>query len=118
MPNESETVAEARRIWQTYLTLTRELLKFIDKKDIDTFLSLVPQRTQLIEKDQALPSHEYRQLEEFKALAEEIKPLDKEIMYKARAWLNKSRKQNSVVRSYDLSNSMLGRSSVAFNRKY
>lgn len=115
---DEETTAEARRIWQTYLTLTRELLKFIDKNDVETFISLVPQRTQLIEKDSALPSHEYRQLEEFKALAEEIKPLDKEIIYKARAWLNKSRRQNSVVKSYDLGNSMLGRSSVAFNRKY
>ena len=118
MPEELETTAQARKIWQTYLSLTRELLKFIDKKDIDTFLSLVPQRTQLIEKDEALPSHEYRQLDEFKAIAEEIKPLDKEIMYKARAWLNKSRRQNSVVRSYDLGNSLLNRSSVAFNRKY
>ena len=117
MPEEN-VAAEARKIWQTYLTLTREMLKFIDKKDIDTFLTLVPQRSQLIEKDSALPSHEYRQLDEFKALAEEIKPLDREIMYKARAWLNKSRRQNSVVRSYDLSNSMLGRSSVAFNRTY
>ncbi len=117
MHNE-ETTAEARRIWQTYLTLTKEMLKFLDKQDIDTFIELAPQRTQLIEQDSALPSHEYRQLEEFKALAEEIKPLDKEIAYKARAWLNKSRRQNSVVKSYDLSNSMLGRSSVAFNRKY
>ena len=113
-----KVTAEARKLWQTYLSLTHELLKFIDKKDIDMFLSLVPQRTQLIEKLEALPSHEYRQLDEFKAIAEEIKPLDKEIMYKARAWLNKSKRQNSVVRSYDLSNSMLGRSSVAFNRRY
>ncbi len=113
-----EVTAEARKLWQTYLSLTHELLKFIDKKDIDMFLSLVPQRTQLIEKIEALPSHEYRQMDEFKAIAEEIKPLDKEIMYKARAWLNKSKRQNSVVRSYDLNNSMLGRSSVAFNRRY
>lgn len=113
-----EVTAAARKIMQTYLTLTQELLKFIDRKDIDTFLALVPQRTQLIEKLEALPSHEYRTLEEFKALAAEITPLDKEIMYKARAWLNKSRRQNNVVRSYDLANSRLGRSSFAFNRTY
>ena len=116
--SEDEVTAEAGKLWQTYLSLTKELLKFIDRQDIDTFLSLVPQRTQLIEKIEALPSKDYRQLAEFKAIAEEIKPLDKEIMYKARAWLNKSRRQNSMVKSYDLGSSMIGRSSVAFNRKY
>ena len=113
-----DVTAEAKELWQTYLNLTKELLKFINKQDIDTFLDLVPQRTGLIEKIEALPSKDYRQLEEFKNIAEEIKPMDKEIMYKARAWLNKSRRQNSVVRSYDLGESMLGRTSVAFNRQY
>ena len=113
-----EVTAQARTLWQKYLLLTKELLKFIDKQDIDTFLELIPQRTGLIEKLEALPSKDYRQLEEFKKIAEEIKPLDKEIMYKARAWLNKSRRQNSMVRSYDLGSSMIGRTSVAFNRKY
>jgi len=113
-----DVTADARNLWQTYLSLTKELKKFIDKQDVDTFLELVPQRTGLIEKIEALPSKDYRKLEEFKVLAEQIKQLDKEIMYKARAWLNKSRRQNSVVRSYDLGESMLGRTSVAFNRQY
>ena len=113
-----EVEVEARKLWQTYLSLTKELLKFIDKQDVDTFLELVPQRTQLIEKIEALPSKEYRKLDEFKKIAEEIKPMDKEIMYKARAWLNRSRRQNNMVRSYDLGGSMIGRTSVAFNRKY
>ncbi len=110
--------ADAKNLWQTYLSLTKELLKFINKQDIDTFLELVPQRTGLIEKIEALPSKEYRKLDEFKAIAEEIKTLDKEIMYKARAWLNKSRRQNNVVRSYDLGENLMGRTSVAFNRTY
>jgi molybdenum cofactor biosynthesis enzyme MoaA len=110
--------ADAKNLWQTYLSLTKELLKFINKQEIDTFLELVPQRTGLIEKIEALPSKEYRKLDEFKAIAEEIKTLDKEIMYKSRAWLNKSRRQNSVVRSYDLSENLMGRTSVAFNRQY
>ena len=113
-----EVTAQAYRLWSTYLSITKELLKFINKQDIETFLSLVPQRTQLIEKIEALPSKDYRKLDEFKAMAEEIKTLDKETIYKARAWLNKSRRQNSIVRSYDLGNSLLGRSSVAFNRTY
>ncbi len=113
-----EVTAEARIIWQKYLSLTQELLKFINKQDIETFLELVPQRDRLIDLDKQLPSREYRELSEFKEIAEQIKPLDREIMYKARAWLNKSRRQNSAVRSYDLTNSMLGTQGVSFNRTY
>ena len=115
---EDEVVAEARKLWQTYLSLTKDLLKFINKQDVETFNELVPQRSGLIEKFEALPSNEYRKLEEFKAIAEEIKKLDQEIMYKARAWLIKSRRQNAVVRSYDLGTSMAENNSYAFNRKY
>jgi len=116
--SEEEVTAEARIIWQKYLTLTEELLKFINRQDIETFLELVPQRDRLIELDKKLPSQGYRKLPEFKEIAEKIKPMDREIIYKARAWLNKSRRQNSAVRSYDLTNSMLGTQGMAFNRKY
>ena len=112
-----EMTAEAENLWQTYLSITKELLKFINKQDIDTFLELVPQRTRLIEKIEDLPSKEYRKLEKFKAIAEEIKTIDKEVMYKARAWLNKSRRQNSMVRSYDMGGAAMN-TSFAFNRRY
>ena len=117
MLNEKE-LEQAKILWEKYLNLTQELLKFINLQDIETFLSLVPQRDQLIELMEKLPSKDYLQLEEFKEIGKKIIPMDREIMYKARAWLNKSRRQNSVVRSYDLTNSILGAQSVAFNRKY
>ena len=116
--SDEEILEKAKIIWQKYLTLTQELLKFINKQDIETFLELVPQRDRLIELDKNLPSHDYRQLAEFKEIAEQVKPMDREIMYKARAWLNKSRRQNSAVRSYDLTNSLLGTQGTAFNRAY
>ena len=109
---------QAKILWEKYFNLTQELLKFINQQDIETFLTLVPQRDQLIKLMENLPSKEYLQLEEFKEIGKKIIPMDREIMYKARAWLNKSRRQNSVVRSYDLTNSVLGAQSVAFNRKY
>lgn len=115
---EDEVIVQGRRLWQTYLSLTKELLKFIDKQDIDMFNELVQQREGLIKKLDELPSKDYLKLDEFKKIGEEIKPLDKEIMYKARAWLIKSRRQNNMVRSYDIGTSLVGRSSVAFNRKY
>ena len=116
--SEEEIRRVAKDIWTNYLALTRELLKFIDQEEIETFTQIVEHRAKLIEKLEELPSHEYRKLDEFKAIAEQIKPLDREIMYKARGWLHKSRRQNSVVRSYDLGTSLAMNQSVNFNKKY
>ena len=107
---------QASRLWHQCLDLSRELLKFIDQNDIDTFLELVDQRAALIEKMKALPEHHYRGSEDFNNVVREIKPLDMQIIYKAKTWLNKSRRQNSAVRAYDVSGyNMQGN---LFNRKY
>ena len=116
--SEEDVLREAKKLWEKYLFMTQELLKFIDKQEIDLFMEIVTQRSRLIDLIEALPSQDYRRLDEFKAIAEKIKPIDREIMYKARAWLNKSRRQNNVVRSYDLANGFIDRQSVSFNRQY
>ena len=116
--NEDEVVKEARTLWKIYLALSEDLLKFINQEDIDTFTDVVSQRDRLIEKIEALPSNDYRKLDEFKGIAEKIKKLDRETMYKARSWLNKSRRQNSMVRSYDLGTALAMKQSTNFNKKY
>ena len=113
-----EVLKSARKFWADYLIMTKEMLKFISQEETDTFMLIVKNRDQLIEKIEALPSRDYCKLDEFKAIAEQIKPMDREIMYKARAWLNKSRRQNSMVRSYDLGTALAMNQSVNFNRKY
>ena len=76
---------------------------FINQADIDEFLDLVRQRNIVVDRMKALPETEvYRQTEECTALVEQIKPLDMQVIYKAKSWLNKSRQQNATVRAYDL----------------
>ncbi|MBD3879391.1 MAG: flagellar protein FliT [Quinella sp. 1Q5] len=104
-------------LWQKYFSLTKELLKFSDQKDSDLFIELVDQRERIIEKMKALPENDYRETDECKRLIEQIIPMDKQIIYRAKAWLNKSRRQNSAVRSYDLIESA-GLRGTVFNRKY
>ena len=118
--NKEEVLNQARALWQKYLVLTDELLKFIDKQDIDTFLELISQRDKLIENMKALPENDFRKTEECQNMIEQIKPMDTQIMYKARAWLNKSRRQNSAVKSYDITGTAgnFGIRGTAFNRKY
>ena len=117
MLNETETINRARELWQKYFALTKELLKFSDQKDTELFMELVDQRGQLIEMIQALPPNNYRESDECRAMIEQMIPMDRQIIYRARAWLNKSRRQNSTVRSYDVANSIGTRGSV-FNRQY
>ena len=111
MPHFSE-----KEIWEKYLDLTKDLLKFIDQEEVDTFLDLVDQRQQLMEMLQSLPDHEFARSPEGVALREQIKPMDMQIMYKARSWLNKSRHNNETVKSYDVTGFMSAGN--MFNREY
>ena len=115
--DKEEVLKQVRILWQKYFSLTKELLKFSDQKDSELFMELVDQRERLIEKMKALPENDYRETDECKRLIEQIVPMDKQIIYRAKAWLNKSRRQNSAVRSYDLIESA-GLRGTVFNRKY
>ena len=103
MSDEHASLEQAKANWQLYYTLTQELLKFISRADIDEFLDLVRQRNIVVDRMKSLPETEtYRQTEECRKLVEKIKPLDMQVIYKAKSWLNKSKHQNAAVRSYDL----------------
>ena len=56
--------AGAKKLWDTYYMLTQELLKFINKQDIDEFLELVRQRTVIFDRLQAMPDKSYQQTKE------------------------------------------------------
>ena len=108
---------QAKENWEMYYMLTQELLKFINQQDIDQFLELEKQRNTVVERMKALPETEdYRKTAECQQLVAQIKPLDMQIIYKARAWLNKSRQQNVSVHAYDLQN--IGGVGSLLNKKY
>ena len=114
MPDES--YAAARELWEKYRVLTHEMMKFVDADEIDTFIELVDQREQVVTLLQALPADPYRGGAEWAALEAELTPLEMQLQYKARSWLNRSRRQNAAVHSYDLSEaSPLGNN---LNRRY
>lgn len=112
-----EPLEQAKDNWHLYYTLTQEMLKFIEQDDVDEFLELEQQRSDLVDRMKALPETEdYRQTEECRALVQKIKPLDMQVVYKAKAWLNRSRQQNASVHAYDIQNmNSLGN---IFNKKY
>ena len=112
-----EPMEQAKANWRLYYTLTQELLKFIDNDDVDQFLDLEQQRGDLVDRMKALPETEvYRKTQECQELVQKIKPLDMQVIYKAKAWLNRSRQQNASVHAYDIQGmNTLGN---IFNKKY
>ena len=83
--NDGKTPMEqAVANWQLYYMLTQELLKFINKQDIDGFLELVRQRTVIFDRLQAMSDKSYQQTREYHELVEKIKPMDMQIIYKAK----------------------------------
>lgn len=105
-----------QELWGRYWDLTQDLLKFIDQEEIDTFLDLVDQRQRLMEMLQALPDHEFARSPAGVALRQKIQPMDMEIMHKARSWLNRSRRNNTTVKSYDVTGFVAAGN--MFNREY
>lgn len=103
-------------LWERYLMITKELLKFIKEEDIDTFLDLVDQRQQLMEMMKKVPNPTFAKTPAGEAMIEQIKPMDMQIMYKARSWLNKSKRNNMAVKSYDITGFVPAGN--VFNREY
>ena len=114
---KQQGVDAAKKDFKLYLTLSQELLKFIGQEDIDEFLSLAEQRGRLVDRMKANPATEtYRKTPECAALIDEIHPLDMQLIYKAKAWLNKSRRKNAAVHAYDLQS--LNPVGNIFNKRY
>ena len=115
---KGQPVYTEKQLWEKYLALTYELLKFIKAEEIDLFLQLVDQRQELLDRMKAVPEaqRDFSSSPECMVMREQIKPMDMQIMYKARTWLNKSRRNNAQVRNYDVTG--YGASASLFSREY
>lgn len=105
-----------QELWEKYLELTKDLLKFINKGDVDTFVNIIQQRDVIFQMLRDAEPHVFGNTEAGAAIREQIKPMDQEILYKARTWLNKSKRQNMAVKSYDITGYMPAGN--VFNKEY
>jgi hypothetical protein len=108
---------QAAVLWHRYWELTLEMKKFIDREDVDEFMALVAQRGSLIAAMKALPENDYARTEAGRQLVERIAPIDRQVLYKARTWLNRSKQRNATVKSYDLASTRPAEG-IIFNKRY
>ncbi len=108
-----EREARAAALWYKYEVITQEMLKFVKREDIDEFLELVSQRERLQQLLEALGETDYPHTEAGQALYQRLQPMDMQIRYLAKRWLNQNRRRNKVVDGYGQPAGFIGH---VFNR--
>lgn len=87
---------------QAYLVLSEEMLKFLKADDVDRFLDLERQRVVIFGRMEEQGIEAFKATEEGQALLERLKPIEMQLIYSTKVWLNKMRTQNETVRSYEV----------------
>ena len=93
---------QAEDLWEKYYMLSAEMLKFITSDEVDMFLQLLEQRTAIQQLLEKLDDRIWPKTTAGQALYAKLKPMDMQLQYNARLWLNKSKQKNQAVKSYDL----------------
>lgn len=91
----------AVKLWQDYLFLSREMLKFLEKQEYDLFLELISQREKVQELLEKATADGFTQTEQGQLLLAQIRELDISITQKVQLFLNHARQKHSVSKAYD-----------------
>lgn len=94
------TAKSAAELWGQYLLLSKEMLRFLHANNIDEFLELHRQRVEVFRQMKAAGLQALKATDEGRATLPQLKPVDMQIIYGAKAWLNKSRRQTALVKGY------------------
>ena len=91
---------DVKALWEKYFILTTEMQKFLDRDDIDAFLEIAGQRNVIFDRMQEADTPELHETPEYKAFLEKTKPAAMDVLQRARSWLARSKRQNTMVRGY------------------
>lgn len=105
--------ARAAALWHKYEVITQAMLKFMQAENIAEFTALVDQRGRLQQQLEALGTCSYPHTEPGQALYQRLQPLDMQIRYQAKRWLNQNRHRSEVVDGYGQPAGFIGH---VFNR--
>ncbi|MCE5286509.1 MAG: hypothetical protein LLG02_11780 [Pelosinus sp.] len=92
---------ELQEKWQDYLFLTEEMKKFIMQRDLELFFALVDQRGVLQQQIEKLPDEAYYTSSAGKALLQQIKLANAEMLKCFHMVFNAMKQQENVVQKYE-----------------
>ncbi|AFM01814.1 hypothetical protein Desde_3532 [Desulfitobacterium dehalogenans ATCC 51507] len=87
-------------LWQDYLFLTKEMLKFLDKKDMELFHDLMSQRERMQTLIEETPDQGFRSSPEGRKLLTEIQGEDQILMSHFQATHSKAKHHHQVAEAY------------------
>lgn len=88
------------RLWRDYLFLTREMLNFSNKKDLEMFYELLDQRERLQAMIQDAGDYRYLSTDEGRVLAKEVQDSDAAMNHNLRGGMARLRQQREVKNRY------------------
>lgn len=91
---------DEQTLWSKYCNLSEEMNKFLDKDDVDTFIELLRQRNYFEERIQRI-TPVYAKSPAGQAMLKKQFAVNKVMLGKVQLWLNKSRLNRSISRSYE-----------------
>ncbi len=102
MRDEQPAVKTKQALWQDYLFLSRELLKFASPQEQELFMELLAQREKLQALIEAAPDAEgYAASEAFRQLAAQAAALNESVAARLRFFKNAAARQRDVAAAYD-----------------
>lgn len=92
----------ARELWQSYLFLSREMTKFVNQNDFETFESILEQR-EAVKNDLSacVEQKDFAKTEEFQIIKTEVLEINEQVAEKIKVHKNNLEKQLNLVHSYE-----------------
>lgn len=96
----AETIFPSKLLWRKYAFYNREMVKFIQKDDIDMFLMLRDQLIEVYGEIEAAPKDGYTETEEGKALGAEMHTNLRFLQLAVQRWINDAKHRRVVSDAY------------------
>lgn len=91
----------AKDLWNDYLFLTKEMAKFLERKDLDMFNEIMKQREAVQKNIDEATNSEFSRSQEGRQLLIQVKQKDELIKAKLRLLLNSAKQEQTVNQAYD-----------------
>ncbi|HWQ73567.1 MAG TPA: hypothetical protein VN370_14760 [Desulfitobacteriaceae bacterium] len=90
-----------KELWQNYLFLTREMKKFLCRKELDLFFEIMKQRENVQARIDTAPDDGYRLTPEGQKLLESIRENNQDIILAMQQQMYQLKQQHNVSQAYE-----------------
>lgn len=101
MNTVEDNVKDTQKLWQDYFFLTKEMIKFLEGKDLDLFFELMKQREHLQEMIESAVGDTYASSPEGQMFLRSLQQEDQRMVLTLQFTYNNARNQRNAANAYD-----------------